>query len=141
MISLIRIHLHKQMKQSLYNIQTQKLHNRITDIKLLNRRLKLENNNLKKQLTRMRNSLKTLFYDDQIEHLTGNIKFPWISRTISQGLQIRTAVGKNGYEFVHKNMNYPLPSYRTLCQKVEVLQMASGIQQQVMELLALKTKK
>ena len=37
-------------------------------------------------------------------------------------------------------MHYPFPSYRTLCQRVEVLQRAPGIQQQVMELLALKTK-
>ena len=124
----------------MYNIQTQQLHNRITDIKLQNRHLKLENNNPKKQLTRMRNSLKTLFYDDQREYLTGNIKHPWTSKTISQGLQIRTAVGKNGYEFSRKNMNYPLPSYRILCQKVKILQMARGIQQQVMELLALKKK-
>ena len=45
---------------SMYNIQTQPLHNRITDMKLQNRCSKLENNNLEKQLTRMKNSLKTL---------------------------------------------------------------------------------
>ena len=84
--------------------------------------------------------MKKLFADDQIEHLNNNKIFPWSSDTLNKSLKIRAAVGKNGYEYLRKVAKYPLPSYRTLCEKVEVLHIAPGMNMQVIDLLELKTK-
>jgi Transposase protein len=60
--------------------------------------------------------------------------------TIRSAIKIRTVVGKNGYEFLRKEVQYPLPFYRTLCNRVETLRMALGLQEDILDLLEIKTK-
>lgn len=78
---------------------------------------------------------------DQIEKL----KLPdhkghnivWSSETIQRCLGIRSVVGRNGYEYLRK-MNYPLPSYRTLCRHLQNSTFRPGIQHDVLNWLRLK---
>jgi hypothetical protein len=107
---------------------------------LKNRRLAYELSSCKKKLLATNMQIKKLFNNDQVEHMNGNKTFPWSADTISSSLKIRTAVGKNGYEHLRQQAGFPLPSYRSLCSNVESLQMAPGIQHDLMELLELKVK-
>ena len=50
---------------------------------------------------------------------------------------IRSVVGRNGYEYLRK-MNYPLPSYRTLCRQIQNSSFTPGIQHDVLQWLRLK---
>ena len=52
-------------------------------------------------------------------------------------LAIRSVVGRNGYEYL-RTMKYPLPSYRTLCCRIQSSSFAPGIQHDVLEWLHLK---
>ena len=62
----------------------------------------------------------------------------WSSETIQRCLTIRSVVGRNGYDYLRK-MNYPLPSYRTLCRRIQTLSFTPGIQYDVLEWLKVKT--
>jgi len=61
----------------------------------------------------------------------------WSSETIQRCLIIRSVVGRNGYDYLRK-MKYPLPSYRTLCRRIQTLSFAPGIQYDVLEWLKVK---
>jgi len=61
----------------------------------------------------------------------------WSSETIQRCLAIRSVVGRNGYEYLRK-MNYPLPSYRTLCRQIQNSTFTPGIQDDVLQWLRLK---
>jgi len=58
----------------------------------------------------------------------------WPSETVQRALTIRAVAGRNGYEYLRR-LNYPLPSYRTLCRRLEN---TPGIQHDVLQLLKLK---
>jgi hypothetical protein len=116
------------------------LEKKLAEEKLKNRSLQWKNATLRHQHEKLKTNVKKIFKEDQIEHLMGNKSFPWCNETLNTGLQVRVAVGKNGYEYLRKVLGYPLPSYRLLCSKVEVLHMAPGIQDQLFELIELKTK-
>jgi hypothetical protein len=64
---------------------------------------------------------------------TGRIT-DWSSETVQQALTIRTVVGRNGYNHL-RQLNYPLPSYRTLCRRLESAPFAPGIQHDVLQWL------
>lgn len=57
-------------------------------------------------------------------------------------LGIRSVVGRNGYEYLRK-LKFPLPSYRTLCRRIQGTPFTPGIQHDVLQWLKLKmeTKK
>ena len=57
--------------------------------------------------------------------------------TIQRCLTIRSVVGRNGYDYLRK-MKYPLPSYRTLCRRIQTLSFTPGIQYDVLEWLKVK---
>ena len=61
----------------------------------------------------------------------------WSSETIRKSFQIRYICGVRGYEFL-RSLAYPLPSYRTLCNRVQHSSFASGIQLDVIEWLKIK---
>jgi len=52
-------------------------------------------------------------------------------------LSCRELVGRNGYDYLRK-MNYPLPSYRTLCRQIQNSTFTPGIQHDVLQWLRLK---
>jgi hypothetical protein len=120
---------------------TSRLKSKLLQEQLKSRRLATEVLSLRKKLSCQSNKIQQIFSSDQVEHINGNCTFPWSSNTIAKSLQIRTVVGKNGYEFIRTKAGYPLPSYRSLCQHVEELRMAPGIQEDLFQLLQIKTEK
>ncbi len=52
---------------------------------------------------------------------------------VIQRLAFRFKAGKNGYESFRKR-GYPLPSYRTLCRKIESIEIRPGIQSEILEI-------
>ena len=119
----------------------QSSHTEALVIKLRNkvRKLQRENIALKSKVNRLTKTCQKFLKPDQILHLQGGRFGKWSSDTVRTALKIRTATGKNGYEFLRKDIGYPLPSYRTLCERVESLQMQTGIQTEILQLLQLKT--
>jgi Transposase protein len=100
--------------------------------------LALSENHLKN----LKANLSTFLRDDQINKLkmkNGSCSrcSEWSTETIQHALSIRTAVGRNGYEHLRK-LGYPLPSYRTLCRRLESAPFAPGIQSDVIEWLKCK---
>lgn len=96
----------------------------------------------KRQQVNVEANLKRFLHTDQIEKLKqeagpSSRGIVWTSKTIQSALSIRTAIGQRGYEYLRK-MNYPLPSYRTLCRKLESTPFAPGIQHDVLQWLKLK---
>ena len=61
----------------------------------------------------------------------------WSSETVQRCLAIRSVVGRNGYEYL-RSLNYPLPSYRTLCRQIQCASFAPGIQHDVLQWLQRK---
>ena len=116
------------------------LRNKLADEKLKTRRQALELASLKRKLATTNASLTKLFNSDQIEHLNGDRRYPWSSETIKKGLQMTTLMGKNGYEYLRTSVGYLVPSYRTICERVENVPMAPGILTDLMELLHQKTE-
>lgn len=52
-------------------------------------------------------------------------------------MQIRCVTGAYGYEYIRKR-GFPMPSYRTLCNRVEPAQFRPGVQLDVLEWLRIK---
>jgi len=62
----------------------------------------------------------------------------WNDETIKVALQIRIVVGARGYEFLRKKLGWPLPSLRTLCRRLEVLQFIPGETEGIVEFCQIK---
>jgi len=85
-------------------------------------------------------NLSKFLQPDQLQKLQrpqASKSVQWSSETIKRALAIRSLVGKNGYEHLRK-MSYPLPAYRTLCQRLENSPFAPGIQSDVLQWLKQK---
>jgi hypothetical protein len=86
-------------------------------IRRLERKLRLaceKSANMKKNLSRFLNA-------DQVDCLRNKIKskgMRWSNNTVKKSLQIRCATGVKGYNHLIQE-GFPLPSYRTLCERVE----------------------
>jgi len=79
---------------------------------------------------------------DQIEKIKRPVackgySITWSSDTIQRCLGIRSVVGRNGYEHL-RSLKFPLPSYRTLCRRIQTAPFAPGIQHDVLQWLHLK---
>ncbi|XP_055722861.1 THAP domain-containing protein 1-like isoform X2 [Salvelinus fontinalis] len=87
-------------------------------------RLQKEAEEMKKRmfkLDRIERGLQTFLYEDQIRALTltkRSRRAVWSHETVLKARKIRCAVGAKGYEFL-RELGYPLPSYRTLCNRLE----------------------
>ena len=108
--------------------------------------LKLKVRTLKRQLIteRQRSAtfkrhLERFLNADQLACLNSKTQraAKWSNKTIKESLQIRCAAGSQGYTYLRKK-GYPLPSYRTLCQRVEKAQFRPGLQLDVLEWLRVK---
>ncbi|MEQ2195248.1 hypothetical protein XENOCAPTIV_009617 [Xenoophorus captivus] len=64
---------------------------------------------------------ENFLYEDQIRALSltkRSRRAVWSPETILKARKIRCAVGTKGYEYL-REIGYPLPSYRTLCNRLE----------------------
>ena len=59
----------------------------------------------------------------------------WSTETIRTAFQIRFLTGVHGYQFV-RGLGYPLPSYRTLCDRVQHAEFHPGIQYDIVSWLS-----
>ncbi|XP_068427607.1 THAP domain-containing protein 1 [Clinocottus analis] len=87
-------------------------------------RLQKEAEEMKKRLYRLdriEKGLQNFLYEDQIRALSltkRSRRAVWSPETILKARKIRCAVGTKGYEYL-RELGYPLPSYRTLCNRLE----------------------
>lgn len=87
-------------------------------------RLQREAEDMKKRLYRLdkiEKGLQSFLYEDQIRALSltkRSRRAVWSPETVLKARKIRCAVGTKGYEFL-REIGYPLPSYRTLCNRLE----------------------
>lgn len=73
------------------------------------------------RLDRIEKGLQNFLYEDQIRALSltkRSRRAVWSPETILRAQKIRSAVGTKGYEYL-RELGYPLPSYRTLCNRLE----------------------
>lgn len=73
------------------------------------------------RLNRIEKGLQSFLYEDQIRALSltkRSRRAVWSPETILKARKIRCAVGTKGYEYL-RELGYPLPSYRTLCNRLE----------------------
>lgn len=87
-------------------------------------RLQREAEEMKKRLYRLdriEKGLQNFLYEDQIRVLSltkRSRRAVWSPETILKARKIRCAVGTKGYEYL-REIGYPLPSYRTVCNRLE----------------------
>lgn len=83
--------------------------------------------------------LKRMFTNDQLRALlTDSIRSRhWDNETIIKALRLKFACGERGYEELRKQ-NIPLPSIRTLQNRLQGLKFSSGISDEIFEFLKLK---
>ncbi|KAM7401292.1 hypothetical protein PAMA_005468 [Pampus argenteus] len=87
-------------------------------------RLQKEAEAMKKRLYRLdriEKGLQNFLFEDQIRALSltkRSRRAVWSPETILKARKIRCAVGTKGYEYL-RELGYPLPSYRTLCNRLE----------------------
>ncbi|TSO25250.1 hypothetical protein Baya_8873 [Bagarius yarrelli] len=103
-------------------------------------RLQREVEEMKKRLHRlskMEKGLQMFLYEDQIRALTltkRSRRAVWSHETVLTARKIRCAVGVKGYELL-RELGYPLPSYRTLCNRLEPkMMMSASMQEDLAEL-------
>ncbi|XP_062844087.1 52 kDa repressor of the inhibitor of the protein kinase [Trichomycterus rosablanca] len=89
------------------------------------------------RLTRMEKGLQMFLSEDQIRALTlakRSRRAAWSHSTVLAARKIRSAVGVKGYEFL-RELGYPLPSNRTVCNRLEPKMMINAsIQEDLAEL-------
>jgi len=105
-------------------------------IRRLTRRLTLA----REQSATMKKNLSRFLNADQIGSLSRKAKskgMKWTNTTVKKALQIRCATGVKGYSHLIRE-GFPMPSYRTLCERVEKAQFEPGIQNNVLEWLKVK---
>lgn len=103
-------------------------------------RLQREAEEMKKRLyklSKIEKGLQVFLYEDQIRALTlakRSRRAVWSHDTLLTARKIRCAVGVKGYEYL-RELGYPLPSYRTLCNRLEPKMMVTtSMQDELAEL-------
>ncbi|XP_037537502.1 THAP domain-containing protein 1 [Nematolebias whitei] len=87
-------------------------------------RLQKEAEEMKRRLNRLdriEKGLQNFLFEDQIRALSltkRSRRAVWSPETILKARKIRCAIGTKGYEYL-REIGYPLPSYRTLCNRLE----------------------
>ncbi|KAF4529750.1 hypothetical protein B566_EDAN018019 [Ephemera danica] len=94
----------------------------------------------RKQLQRMgnkyeeiKNGLHKVLNDDQLQKLASNKVQKWTKETVQNALQIRYHCGVSGYNFLCKQ--FPLPSYSSLCRRIQKFPLECGIMKETISLL------
>ena len=97
---------------------------------------------LQKHKAQVESNLKFLTKDQRqrLERTNNrNRGMNWSDETIKNSLRIRYACGKKGYELL-RHVGYPLPAYRTLCNRMQDIPMRPGLQVDLIEFVSLKLK-
>ena len=99
-------------------------------------------NDLQGKLSKQTVNLKAFLAEDQIKFLQAtpvskNKGVVWSVQTIREAFQIRYICGAQGYEFI-RSLRYPLPSYRTLCDRIQQAPFKPGIQTEVIQWMKCK---
>ena len=82
--------------------------------------------------------LQRVFNKDQVEALGKRARgTQWRAETVKKAVQLRYACGARGYEFL-RQASHPVPAYRTLCQRVQHVDMNPGIDNCLLDMLATK---
>ena len=97
---------------------------------------------LQGKLSKQTVNLKSFLADDQLKFLQANRAsrnkgVVWSTKTIREAFQIRYICGAHGYEFI-RSLHYPLPSYRTLCDRIQQAPFQPGIQADVINWMQCK---
>ena len=125
-------HTQKQIETIISKDEVTKiLKDKLLEEKAKTRKLEIELHNIKT----MQNNIKTVFNTDHILKLNGNKKVKWSGESLQKSLQARTLIGRNGYEYLRNDLNLPLPSYRTLCRRIESIQMPCSLQHELLDFL------
>lgn len=89
------------------------------------------------KLSKIEKGLQVFLFEDQIRALTlakRSRRAVWSHDTLLTARKIRCAVGVKGYEYL-RELGYPLPSYRTLCNRLEPKMMVTtSMQDELAEL-------
>ncbi|XP_029105912.1 uncharacterized protein LOC108935153 isoform X1 [Scleropages formosus] len=89
------------------------------------------------KLNKIEKGLQMFLFEDQIRALTlakRSRRAVWSQDTVLTARRIRCAVGVKGYEFL-RELGYPLPSYRTLCNRLEPkIMVPAAMQEELAEL-------
>jgi hypothetical protein len=100
---------------------------------------------LQKELQHINANLYVFLRKDQVQMLkkanmskNRNRGCRWSNETVQKSLNIRYAVGKKGYEYLRVTAGYPLPAYRTLCNRMKEIPLAPGIQEDFINLISEK---
>ena len=101
----------------------------------------LQNCKLKKKLASITDNTKFL-NTDQHRYLESSTQYKnkgvtWSVETLKTAFRMRFICGVQGYEFV-RHLGYPLPAYRTLCNRITHAQFKPGIQSDVIKWLYYK---
>lgn len=102
----------------------------------------LQVRDLQSKLYNSDTNLSTFLAKDQMKFLQAspasrNKGITWSVETIRQAFQIRYICGAQGYEFI-RHLHYPLPSYRTLCDRIQQTPFRPGIQADIVNWLRCK---
>ena len=104
-------------------------------IKQLTQQLRMQRKSHRQLLA----NLKHFLNPDQIRLLKLKPKSArtvrWSNHTVKKCLQLRYATGKKGYSYLRK-LGYPVPAYRTLCDRVVKAEFRPGLQLDVSEWLS-----
>jgi len=117
-------------------------HDLITKLKQKVRHLTQQLQMQRKTHNQLVANLSRFLNPDQIRRLKLKPKsarhLRWSNHTVKTCLQLRYATGKKGYSHLRK-LGYPVPAYRTLCDRVVKAEFRPGLQSDVFEWLRIKT--
>lgn len=93
----------------------------------------------KNEIKNLKTNLNTFLTENQISSLKHKNKkgFQWSNDSITNALKIKFTCRTSGYEEL-LNLNYPLPSLRTLRRKLENIKFHSGILDEIFTMMKLK---
>ncbi|CAG2061771.1 unnamed protein product, partial [Timema podura] len=75
-----------------------------------------------------------LFNSDQIKYMNGKKISKWSKETTQKALEMKQAVGSEGYRFLRSKLKWPLPAYSTLCKQDDNLErLSSELREEEME--------
>jgi hypothetical protein len=99
---------------------------------------------LQRKLSKQTVNLRSFLAEDQLKFLQANQAsrnkgVVWSLKTIREAFQIRYICGAHGYEFI-RSLHYPLPSYRTLFDRIQQASFQPGIQVDVIKWMQCKLK-
>ena len=111
----------------------------VTRLRKKIRQLQQQLRRTKSEFSQLVSNMSGFLNYDQIQYLKMKSKrtIRWSNATIKSSLQLRYATGRKGYAHLRRH-GYPIPAYRTLCERVEQAQFRPGIQVDVLDWLLVK---